>query len=89
MKQVANSPRHTEYGVQPFAFQKRQLAPQPLRSASGADQALRLGERLAASNAGVLVYSRRIAAENGEYEDVKVLATHGELPAELLEQLAA
>ena len=80
-------PWRTEFNVQPFVFNKRKLTPGDIRPAGGRDQAIRLGERLAASHPGVLVYSRRVAPDLGEYEDATVLATHGLLPPEVAEHL--
>lgn len=78
-----SDPWRTEFGVQPFAIEKRRLQAQAVRPAGSEDAARRLGERLADTSAGVLVFSRRCAPNLGEYDDPIVLATHGTVPPEV------
>lgn len=83
-----SDPWRTEFSVQPFVYRRKKLTAEPVRPAGGREQAMRLGERLAARNAGVLVYSRRVAPALDEYDEPEVLAAHGELPRGICEQLA-
>ena len=80
-----SDPWHTEFGVQPFSVEKRHLKAQPVRPLGSEEAARRLGERLADTSAGVLVYSRRCAPDLGEYEELVVLATHGTVPPDVAE----
>lgn len=79
----------TEFGVQPFVLDKRRLKPELPRQALDRAHALRLGERLEAAKAGVVVFSRRSAPALGEYEEPTVLATYGQVPEEFGNALAA
>lgn len=72
-----------EYGVQPYVRERRGLKAEISRPAPGRERALRMGERLAAMKAGVVVFRRRSVPEFGEYDDPEILARHGALPEEL------
>lgn len=85
----SSNPWRTEFVVQPFTTERRGLRALPVQPASDKERALRLGERLSASNVGVVVFSRRIAPEIDEYDAPIVLARYGRVPAEVDDLLRA
>ena len=78
----------TEYGIQPFVLDCRRLKPEPMRPANGREHAMRLAARLAPSKAGVVAFAKRCAPELGDYDPPQILATHGDVPPEFLDQAA-
>jgi hypothetical protein len=57
------------------------LVPDPPVQALDESHALRLADRLSGSKAGVVAFSRTGDPAIGEYEDAKILAAYGEVPA--------
>lgn len=73
--------RKTFYVVQPFTKGKRGglKAEQAIQAASE-DAAVRRGERLAETKAGVLVFSQTGDPEMGDFDEPVILARHGDVP---------
>ncbi|MGN6548477.1 MAG: hypothetical protein ACTHJ3_01075 [Pararhizobium sp.] len=80
----------TYYVVQAFSAGKRGalVADAPMQATS-ADHAKRMAERLSRTKVGVVAFSRTGDPAAGEYEDAKILAHYGRLPAEAEEMVAA
>lgn len=57
--------------------------------ATGAEHAVRLAERLAATKVGVVAFSRSGDLATGEFEDATLLFMSGDLPMEIEEGMAA
>lgn len=77
---ASDDPWRTVYRVQPFVLEHGRPVAGEVREASSGIAALRLGERLAAASAGILVYAQRCAPELGEFDPPEILATHGRVP---------
>ncbi len=69
-----------KFCVQPFRQRGKTVEAEGLREARDEASALRLGERLASTKAGVIVSKQRIDAELGDYGDPEILAIHGQVP---------
>lgn len=82
MNEMSASALKTFYVVQPFIKGKRGglKADTPIQASSG-EAAIRRGERLAESKAGVLVFSQTGDPEMGDFDEPVFLASHGEVPA--------
>jgi hypothetical protein len=72
--------RTTFFTVQPIERRGKRLVQAPARQCKTAEEALRVGERLAASHVGVVVYTIEGDADFDDWGEPKVLATHGEVP---------
>jgi hypothetical protein len=75
--------RLTYYVVLPFVEAPRGLLAEEAIEARAKDEAVRMGRRLAETKAGVVVFSRSGDPDLGEYEDAKILARFGRIPAEV------
>ena len=71
----------TFYVVQPFIKGKRGgLKAEPAIQASSQDAAIRRGERMADSKAGVIVFAQTGDPEMGDFDEPVFLYRYGELP---------
>lgn len=80
----------TYFVVQSFTLGSRGalLADNPVQ-ATGAEHAVRLAGRLAATKVGVVAFSRSGDLATGEFEDATLLFMSGDLPMEIEEGMAA
>lgn len=75
--------------VQPFRRKGGRLVPDEARPMPSEDAARRMVERLAASGAGGIAFSRRANFDFGIYEDAKVILSAGAILSEVEEALVA
>lgn len=68
------------FNVQAFRVKGRGIEPEESKSARDEAHARRLGERLATSKAGVVVFRQDGDPRLGELEEPVILAVHGRVP---------
>ena len=73
----------TSYNVQTFSVRDRVVVPEGIHTARDEQHAKRMGERLASSRAGVVVYRQVSNPTMGEYEEPVILARYGRLPPQI------
>lgn len=77
--------------ILPFVVAKRggKLTACPRQEAKSAEKAIAAAERMAGQVAGVAVLEERFDAAEDIYEEPRLLRAMGEVPAEMIEALAA
>jgi hypothetical protein len=78
----------TIYVVLPFLQRGRKIVADQPREARSADHAKAMAERLAVTRPAVVAFSRTGDPDLGEFDDAVILARFGELPEEVLNDLA-
>ncbi len=76
----------TFYVVQPYVLGKRgALLAGPAVEARSAEDAQRRAERMAASKAGAIAFSREVDVESGDGEPPALIASYGRVPDGVME----